>query len=88
MGPKPFPYRTLRLSLRVLVLLGVGPATGAAQATGGFTTAFAMATVHLDPGESVILFRGFRDFVGPYVAHCHNLAHEDHAMMFAWRTIP
>jgi FtsP/CotA-like multicopper oxidase with cupredoxin domain len=38
----------------------------------------------LDPGESVILFRGFRDFVGPYVAHCHNLAHEDHAMMFAW----
>jgi FtsP/CotA-like multicopper oxidase with cupredoxin domain len=39
---------------------------------------------NLDPGESVILFRGFRDFVGPYVAHCHNLAHEDHAMMFAW----
>jgi FtsP/CotA-like multicopper oxidase with cupredoxin domain len=38
----------------------------------------------LDPGESVILYRGFRDFVGPYVAHCHNLAHEDHAMMFGW----
>jgi FtsP/CotA-like multicopper oxidase with cupredoxin domain len=38
----------------------------------------------LDPGESVIIFRGFRDFVGPYVAHCHNLAHEDHAMMFGW----
>ena len=38
----------------------------------------------LDPGESVILYRGFRDFVGPYVAHCHNLNHEDHAMMFAW----
>jgi FtsP/CotA-like multicopper oxidase with cupredoxin domain len=38
----------------------------------------------LDPGESVILYRGFRDFTGPYVAHCHNLAHEDHAMMFGW----
>ena len=38
----------------------------------------------LDPGESVIIYRGFRDFVGPYVAHCHNLAHEDHAMMFGW----
>jgi FtsP/CotA-like multicopper oxidase with cupredoxin domain len=38
----------------------------------------------LDPSESVILYRGFRDFVGPYVAHCHNLAHEDHAMMFGW----
>jgi hypothetical protein len=28
----------------VLFLLGAGPATGAAQATGGFTTALAMAT--------------------------------------------
>ena len=40
--------------------------------------------VALDPSESVIVYRGFRDFVGPYVAHCHNLAHEDHAMMFGW----
>jgi FtsP/CotA-like multicopper oxidase with cupredoxin domain len=40
--------------------------------------------IALDPGESVIVYRGFRDFVGPYVAHCHNLAHEDHAMMFGW----
>jgi len=40
--------------------------------------------ITLDPGESVIIYRGFRDFVGPYVAHCHNLAHEDHAMMFGW----
>ena len=44
--------------------------------------------VALDPGESVVIFRGFRDFVGPYVAHCHNLAHEDHAMMFGWSIVP
>ncbi len=44
--------------------------------------------VALDPGESVIVYRGFRDFVGPYVAHCHNLAHEDHAMMFGWAISP
>jgi hypothetical protein len=44
MGRKPFPHRTLRVFLRVLFLLGAGPATGAAQATGGFTTALAMAT--------------------------------------------
>jgi FtsP/CotA-like multicopper oxidase with cupredoxin domain len=44
--------------------------------------------VALDPGESVILYRGFRDFTGPYVAHCHNLAHEDHAMMFGWEITP
>jgi FtsP/CotA-like multicopper oxidase with cupredoxin domain len=40
--------------------------------------------VALDPSESTIIYRGFRDFTGPYVAHCHNLAHEDHAMMFGW----
>ncbi len=44
--------------------------------------------VALDPAESVIVYRGFRDFVGPYVAHCHNLAHEDHAMMFGWEITP
>ena len=44
--------------------------------------------VALDPSESVIIYRGFRDFVGPYVAHCHNLAHEDHAMMFGWAITP
>ncbi|RAM38756.1 multicopper oxidase family protein [Arthrobacter globiformis] len=44
--------------------------------------------VALDPGESVIIYRGFRDFVGPYVGHCHNLAHEDHAMMFGWSITP
>jgi FtsP/CotA-like multicopper oxidase with cupredoxin domain len=44
--------------------------------------------VALDPSESVVIYRGFRDFVGPYVAHCHNLAHEDHAMMFGWEITP
>jgi FtsP/CotA-like multicopper oxidase with cupredoxin domain len=44
--------------------------------------------IALDPSESVIIYRGFRDFVGPYVAHCHNLAHEDHAMMFGWTIVP
>ena len=44
MSPKPFPFRILRVSLRLLLFLGVGRTTGAAQATGGFTTALAMAT--------------------------------------------
>ena len=44
--------------------------------------------VALDPGESVLIGIHFRDFVGPYVAHCHQLAHEDHAMMLGWETIP
>jgi FtsP/CotA-like multicopper oxidase with cupredoxin domain len=44
--------------------------------------------VALGPGESVDIFRNFRTFVGPYVSHCHNLAHEDHAMMFGWEIVP
>lgn len=43
--------------------------------------------VALDPSETVTLYRQFRDFTGPYVAHCHNLAHEDHAMMFGWNIV-
>jgi FtsP/CotA-like multicopper oxidase with cupredoxin domain len=45
--------------------------------------------VALDPGEEVVIYRNFRTFNGKgagakFVAHCHNLAHEDHAMMFGW----
>jgi FtsP/CotA-like multicopper oxidase with cupredoxin domain len=41
--------------------------------------------VALDPSEDVVIYRHFRTFTGMYVAHCHNLTHEDHAMMFSWR---
>jgi FtsP/CotA-like multicopper oxidase with cupredoxin domain len=44
--------------------------------------------IALGPGESVQIYRNFRTFTGPYVAHCHNLAHEDHAMMFGWTIVP
>ena len=44
-------------------------------------------TVALGPGDSVVFFRRFRTFTGPYVAHCHNLAHEDHNMMFGWSIV-
>jgi FtsP/CotA-like multicopper oxidase with cupredoxin domain len=31
--------------------------------------------------ENVDVYIKFRDFSGPFVAHCHNMEHEDHAMM-------
>jgi FtsP/CotA-like multicopper oxidase with cupredoxin domain len=40
--------------------------------------------VALDKNETVVFYRKFRTFKGRYVAHCHNLLHEDHAMMFGW----
>jgi FtsP/CotA-like multicopper oxidase with cupredoxin domain len=44
--------------------------------------------VALEPGESVTFYRNFRTFTGKYVTHCHNLSHEDHAMMFGWEIKP
>ena len=46
--------------------------------------------MHMEEHRAVmrILYPGFRDFVGPYVAHCHNLTHEDHAMVFGWTIVP
>jgi len=44
--------------------------------------------IALDPSETTVISRKFRTFTGPYVAHCHNLAHEDHNMMFGWEIVP
>ena len=38
----------------------------------------------LEPGEEVRVFLRFREFLGKYMMHCHNLIHEDHAMMIRW----
>lgn len=35
----------------------------------------------LAPDDEVRVFIRFRDFLGKYMMHCHNLTHEDHAMM-------
>ncbi len=43
--------------------------------------------VALEPSEEVVIYRNFRTFKGHYVAHCHNLAHEDHNMMFGFEVV-
>ena len=35
----------------------------------------------LEDGDELRVFIRFRDFTGKYMMHCHNLVHEDHAMM-------
>jgi len=44
--------------------------------------------VELRPDDNVKVFMRFQDFMGRYPAHCHNLVHEDHAMMFRWDVVP
>ncbi len=38
-------------------------------------------TIVLGPNSEVEVYVKFRDYTGPFVLHCHNLEHEDHAMM-------
>jgi FtsP/CotA-like multicopper oxidase with cupredoxin domain len=44
--------------------------------------------VILRPDESATVFFRFRDFLGHYVQHCHNVVHEDHAMMARFDVVP
>src|SRR5881397_1207044 len=49
---------------------------------------FKKDTTPLGPDDEAEVFIKFRTFTGRYVFHCHNLEHEDHAMMGAFRVIP
>jgi len=40
--------------------------------------------VTLGPFDECKVFMRFRDFTGRYIMHCHNVVHEDHAMMIRW----
>ncbi len=42
----------------------------------------------LHPNERAELFFRFRDWLGKYPIHCHNVVHEDHAMMALWHVEP
>jgi FtsP/CotA-like multicopper oxidase with cupredoxin domain len=40
------------------------------------------------PGDEMKVLIRFRDFEGRHVMHCHNVVHEDHAMMIRWDILP
>jgi FtsP/CotA-like multicopper oxidase with cupredoxin domain len=40
--------------------------------------------IQLGPRDEIKFFGRWRDFFGKYVMHCHNVVHEDHAMMVRW----
>ena len=43
--------------------------------------------IRLDPNATVELYMRFRDYKGMYPMHCHNVVHEDHAMMVMWKIV-
>ncbi|QDT02396.1 Spore coat protein A [Rubripirellula lacrimiformis] len=40
------------------------------------------------PDWEVTMFMRWKDFLGKHVMHCHNVVHEDHAMMIRWDIVP
>jgi FtsP/CotA-like multicopper oxidase with cupredoxin domain len=45
-------------------------------------------TVRLGPNDEISIFMRFRNFLGRYVMHCHNVLHEDHSMMIRFDVVP
>jgi FtsP/CotA-like multicopper oxidase with cupredoxin domain len=43
--------------------------------------------IRLEHNMQTKTFFRFRDFVGRYPFHCHNVVHEDHAMMLIWEIV-
>jgi FtsP/CotA-like multicopper oxidase with cupredoxin domain len=43
--------------------------------------------IRLDPSATVEIYMRFRDYKGIYPMHCHNVVHEDHAMMIMWKIV-
>lgn len=42
----------------------------------------------VEPGEAALIRMNFRDYVGRYLIHCHNMGHEDAFMMVQWTIVP
>ena len=42
----------------------------------------------VEPGEAALIRMNFRDYIGRYLIHCHNMAHEDAIMMVQWTVVP
>jgi spore coat protein A len=55
--------------------------------SGGGTNHGWKDTVDLRPSQIVEVAVRFTDYAGAYMLHCHNLEHEDMAMMTAFRTV-
>ena len=43
--------------------------------------------IRLDANAKCEIYMRFRDYKGIYPMHCHNVVHEDHAMMVMWKIV-
>ncbi len=76
---QPHPMHNHATQWRILDVNGAPPAAG----DDGWKDTF------LVPARgSVTVLGTFTDYTGGYVSHCHNIEHEDHAMMFNFEVQP
>lgn len=60
---------------------------GAPPASSGLVLNGRKDVIRLEHNMHTKVFFRFRDFVGRYPFHCHNVVHEDHAMMLIWEIV-
>ncbi|MCA1636397.1 MAG: multicopper oxidase domain-containing protein [Acidobacteria bacterium] len=60
---------------------------GAPPASTGLVLNGRKDVVRLEHNMTTKTFFRFRDFTGRYPFHCHNVVHEDHAMMLMWEIV-
>lgn len=60
---------------------------GAPPASTGLVQNGRKDVIRLEHNMQTKTFFRFRDFVGRYPFHCHNVVHEDHAMMLIWEIV-
>jgi FtsP/CotA-like multicopper oxidase with cupredoxin domain len=60
---------------------------GAPPASTGLVLNGRKDVIRLEHNMHTKVFFRFRDFVGRYPFHCHNVVHEDHAMMLIWEIV-
>jgi FtsP/CotA-like multicopper oxidase with cupredoxin domain len=61
---------------------------GAPPASTGLVLNGRKDVIRLEHNMQTKTFFRFRDFEGKYPFHCHNVVHEDHAMMLIWEIVP
>lgn len=61
---------------------------GAPPASSGLVLNGRKDVIRLEHNMQTKTFFRFRDFEGRYPFHCHNVVHEDHAMMLIWEIVP
>ena len=60
---------------------------GQAPATSPLVQKGRKDVARLESRDTHVVYFRFRDFVGRYPIHCHNVVHEDHAMMAHWEIV-